>query len=103
MGNILRLVKKRFYIFLEIFKKIFLAVFHQNFIKISNKSIFNGLLKTKQSLLVNKQMWHKIPFNLIPSFSKSEKNLAIEEIKKKILYPNYLQIFSILPLFSGVR
>ena len=54
-------------------------------------------------MLVNKQMWHQFPFSLIPFVLESEKNWAIEEIEKKTSDSHYLQMFSILLLFSEVR
>ena len=47
-------------------------------------------------------MWHKIPFNLIPSVLKSEKNWAIEEIKKKTSVPPlFAHIFHFTTIFGG--
>ena len=48
-------------------------------------------------------MWHKISFNLIPSISKSEKNWAIEEIKKKTsVSPLFTDIFHFIIIFKGM-
>ena len=47
-------------------------------------------------------MWHKIPFNLIPFFSKSEKKLSIEEIfKKTSVPPLFTDIFYFTTIFGG--